>query len=250
MYDFTRGAKVTGKKFYFNVGESAQKEWNLINQMISYHIEHGYTFVIPPYLINKETATQAGILPRFKGDFYETTNGLLLIPTAETPLVGMHSDEIIPEAELPIRYVAFSPCFRREAGAAGLRDKGLRRVHQFHKVELFTICKPEHSYELHAEMVTHVTDMIDVLYGLEYREVTLPEVDRSPMSAKTVDIELVYGDEFLEVSSISNTEDRQSKLAQIRYRPKSGGKPIKCHLLNGSGLALPRLILALEGKKE
>lgn len=246
MYDFERGAKTTGSKFYFNIGETALKEWKIINQMIEYHTQHGYTFVIPPYLINKTTATQAGILPRFAGQFYETTDGLLLIPTAETPLVGMHSGEIFSEEALPIRYVSFSPCFRREAGAAGSRDKGLRRVHQFHKLELFIICKPDQSENLHNEMTAYIKDMLDDLFKLEYRTIELSEEDRSPMSVKTFDIELKYRDEWLEVSSVSNTQDRQSKIAQIRYKPKSGGKHIKCHLINGSGVALPRLILALE----
>lgn len=251
MYDFIRGAKVTGSKFYFNVGDTALREWNIINQMINYHITHSYTLVIPPYLINKKTAEQAGILPRFDGDFYETNDGFLLIPTAETPLVGMHSGEIFSEEELPIRYVAFSPCFRREAGAAGGRDKGLRRVHQFHKVELFIICKPEQSADLHYEMRDHVEKMLEDLFPqLKYRIVDLLEEDRSPMSIRTWDIELQHGEEWLEVSSISNTADRQSKLAQIRYRPNGGGKPIKCHLLNGSGVALPRLMLALDNGQE
>lgn len=248
MYDFERGAKVTGSKFYFNVDQTALREFELINKMINYHVKNGYTFIIPPYLINKTTAEQAGILPRFDGDFYETKDGFLLIPTAETPLVGLHSNEIFKEEDLPIKYVALSPCFRKEAGAGGQRDKGLRRVHQFHKVELFVICKPEDSENLHTSMINEIVQLLSNLGIKEQRLVELPEYDRSPMSAKTFDIELAYGSEWLEVSSISNTEDRQAKLAQIRYKPKSGGKPIKCHLLNGSGVALPRLILALDGE--
>jgi seryl-tRNA synthetase len=242
MYDFERGAKTTGSKFYFNVGASAEAEWNAINKMIQYHISNGYKFVIPPYLVNKTTAAQAGILPRFEGDFYETKEGLLLIPTAETPMVGLHAGEILKEEDLPLRYVAFSPCFRKEAGAAGKRDKGLRRVHQFHKVELFVICKPEDSEEIHKQMVEEVCEFLDQ-FNMEYRTVLLSEEDRSPVSNKTWDIELEFGNEWLEVSSISNTGDNQSKVAQIRYKPKSGGKPIKCHLLNGSGVALPRFML-------
>lgn len=247
MYDFERGAKVSGSKFYFITGDDAWREWMFITQMIDYHRFAGYQFVIPPYLIRRKTAEIAGILPRFEGDFYETKEeGLILIPTAETPLVGLHQNEIIPEENLPLKYVAFSPCFRREAGAPGTRDKGLRRVHQFHKVELFIICKPEDSEFLHGQMLSHVCLMIDTLFGLKYRVVELPDHDRSPVSARTFDIELACGDEWLEVSSISNTLDRQSKPALIRYRPTGGGKPIKCHLLNGSGVALPRLILALD----
>lgn len=246
MYDFERGARASGSKFYYITGPDAWNEWCLITQMIEYHKARGYEFVIPPYLIRRQTAEVAGILPRFEGDFYETKEGLILIPTAETPLVGLHQNEIIQEADLPLKYVAFSPCFRRESGSGGARDKGLRRVHQFHKVELFVICHPDQSETLHQDMLTHVCGMITELYPqLKYRVVELPDHDRSPVSAKTYDIELQYGEEWLEVSSISNTLDRQARPALIRYRPEGGGKPIKCHLLNGSGLALPRLVLAL-----
>ena len=249
MIDFERGAKTTGSKFYFLIGEDAVREMNLINIMINYHINCGYTPIIPPYLVNKKTCEQAGILPRFDGDYYETKEGLILIPTAETPLVGLHSDEIFNESDLPIKYVAISPCFRKEAGSYGMKDKGLRRVHQFHKVELFIICKPEDSYNLHEEMTSQIENMIKD-FNLEYRKIELSENDRSPISCKTYDLELKVEEEWLEVSSISNTEDRQSKIAQIRYRPIKGGKPIKCHLLNGSGIALPRLTLALQNKEK
>ena len=247
--DFERGAKVTGSKWYFTTGEDAQREWNLLNFMLGFHRGKGYTFVIPPYFVRRQTAEWAGILPRFDGDFYETADGLIAIPTAETPLVGMHAGEIIPAGDLPLKYVAFSPCFRREGGSPGARDRGLRRVHQFHKVELFVICKPEDSPGLHQEMLAQVEELIGA-FALEYRVVELSEQDRSPVSVKTFDIELRAGEEWLEVSSISNTEDRQSKLAQIRYRPAPGKKPEKCHLLNGSGVALPRLIVALDAREE
>ena len=247
--DFQRGAKVAGSKFYFTVGEDALRELKLVNHMVQYHTRNGYTFIIPPYLVREEVGVWAGQLPRFADDYYRTTDGHMLIPTAETALVGLHADEILNEADLPIRYVAFSPCFRREAGAAGTRDKGLKRVHQFHKVELFVICKPEDSERLHGEMLKEVTAMLNEMGfvdGESMRILDLPEYDRSPVSSRTWDIELLAGGEWLEVSSISNTLDNQSKLAKIRYRPKSGGKPIKCHLLNGSGVAIPRLTLALD----
>lgn len=247
MPDFERGAKVTGSKFYFLTGEEAKKEWALINWMLDFHQKNGWQFVLPPFLINKKTAEHAGILPRFEGDFYETTDGFLLIPTAETPLVGMHSDEIFQEKDLPIKYVAYSPCFRREAGSAGKDTKGYKRVHQFNKVELFAICTPEQSAKLHEEMITQVSSMLTEL-KVTHRLVELSKEDRSPVSDKTIDIEVAYGDEWLEVSSISNMGTNQSQPAQIRYKPTSGGKNIKCHLLNGSGVALPRLMLALEKK--
>lgn len=247
--DFVRGAKVTGSKFYFLTGEDARKEWELLNFMLNYHQERGWSFVIPPYLINKTTGEQAGILPRFEGDYYQTQEGLMLIPTAETPLVGMHSDEILNEKDLPIRYVAFSPCFRKEAGGYGKDTKGYKRVHQFHKVELFCICTPEQSEAIHQQMITQVKEMLTEL-KVEHREVLLDEKDRSPVSNKTVDIEVKVGEEWMEVSSISNTGENQSKPALIRYRPKVGGKPIKCHLLNGSGVALPRLMLAIQARDQ
>lgn len=138
--DFERGAKVAGRKFYFLTGDDALQELDLINRMVRHHVAAGWTFVIPPYLVNRKTAEFAGILPRFEGQFYSMPeDGLIAIPTAETPLVGMHAGEIFNEADLPIRYVALSPCFRREAGSAGMATSGMRRVHQFHKVELFVI---------------------------------------------------------------------------------------------------------------
>lgn len=243
MIDFERGAKTTGSKFYFTRGEDALKEWKLINTMIDYHIKNGYEFIIPPYLVRKQVGEWAGILPRFEGDFYETTDNLMLIPTAETPMVGYHANEIFQEKDLPKKYVAFSPCFRREAGTHGARDKGLKRVHQFHKVELFIICKPEDSEKYHKEMIMQVQQMLGEI-GVEHRLVELTKEDRSPVSNSTFDIEVKYGEEWLEVSSISNMGDNQSKPANIRYKPKAGDKNIKVHLLNGSGVALPRLLLA------
>lgn len=247
MIDFERGAKTTGSKFYFISGNEARAEWEFINRMIDFHTARGYQFIIPPYLIREQVGEWAGILPRFAGDFYQTTDGLMLIPTAETPLVGLHADEIFKEDELPIKYVAFSPCFRKEAGTYGKRDRGLRRVHQFHKVELFVICRPDQSEQIHQEMVTQVCDLLDG-FNVEYRQVELTADDRSPVSNRTIDIELKHGDEWLEVSSISNTGDNQSRVAQIRYKPNKGGKNIKCHLLNGSGVALPRLLLTKLGE--
>lgn len=222
------------------------QEWALLNQMIDYHVKNGYQFVIPPYLVRREVGEQAGILPRFEGDYYKTEEGLMLIPTAETPLVGLHADEIFEEAQLPIKYVAFSPCFRKEGGSYGKRDRGLRRVHQFHKVELFIICTPEQSEQLHQEMVNQVETMLTGM-GVVHRRVELAENDRSPVSNKTYDIEVQCGEEWLEVSSISNTGENQSKIAMIRYRPKDGGKNRKVHMLNGSGVAMPRLTLAING---
>lgn len=247
MIDFERGAKVTGSKFYFLTGEEAWQEWRLINWMIEYHANKGWNFVIPPFLINRSTGEQAGILPRFEGDYYQTTDGLMLIPTAETPMVGMHSNEIFKEKDLPIKYVAYSPCFRREAGSYGKESKGYKRVHQFNKVELFAICTPDQSEPLHQEMITQVCQMLTEL-GVEHRQVELSVDDRSPVSNKTIDIEVKVGDEWMEVSSISNTGTNQSQPAQIRYKPQDGKKNIKCHLLNGSGVALPRLMLALGAK--
>lgn len=247
MIDFERGAKVSGSKYYFLTGQDALTELNLIMKMMNYHVNHGWIPVIPPYLINKNIAEFAGILPRFSDQFYDIPkDDMIAIPTAEIPLVGMHSNEIFKENELPIKYCAFSPCFRREAGAAGLKTKGMKRVHQFHKVELFEICTDINSEIEHENMVEYVKKMINDLFPeVEYRVIELPDWDRSPFSNKTYDIEMKYGDEWLEVSSISNMGDNQSKLAQIRFKPEDGKKNRKVHLLNGSALALPRLRLAL-----
>lgn len=245
MVDFERGAKVAGSKFYFSTGEDALKEWTLTDFMIRYHVAAGYEFVIPPYLVNERVATVSGMLPDFAEDAYKTTCGLYLVPTAEKPMVGLHMDEMFQEKDLPLRYVAFSPCFRREAGSYGRRDKGLRRVHQFHKVELFEFHRPQDSHDALSAMIQHVEGMLDVI-GVEHRTIELPEGERSPVAEVTFDIEIRHGDDWLEVSSLSNTGERQSKPASIRYKPMAGGKNIKCHLLNGSGVALPRLLLALE----
>lgn len=251
MIDFERGAKVSGSKFYFLTDEDAWNEWNLITEMLQFHRKAEYRFVIPPYLVNKKIAEYAGILPRFEEQFYDITkDNLICIPTSEIPLVGMHSNELFKEVELPIKYMAFSPCFRREAGSAGMKTKGLKRVHQFHKVELFIICEPEDSEKLHQEMVNHIQNMIITLYpNVEYRIIELPDWDRSPVSNKTYDIEIKCNNEWLEVSSISNMGDNQSKPAQIRYKD-SNGKNRKVHLLNGSALALPRLTLTLNQLKK
>lgn len=249
MIDFERGAKVAGSKFYFLTGEDAMMEWNLINYMLSHHQKNGWEFVLPPYLVNKKTGEQAGLLPRFEGDYYQTQEGMMLVPTAETPLVGMHSDEVFREKDLPVKYVAFSPCFRKEAGSYGAKDKGYKRVHQFHKVELFAICTPGQSESLHQRMVSEIGGMLTDM-GVTWRAVELTPEDRSPVSNKTIDLEVRVGEEWLEVSSISNMGDNQSKPAQIRYKPDDGKKNIKCHMLNGSGVALPRLMLALADRKE
>jgi len=217
--------------------------WNDLREFLD-KLENGYEFVIPPYLVNKKTGELAGQLPRFEGDYYQTED-FMLIPTAETALVGMHSNEILKEDDLPIKYVAFSPCFRKEAGGYGKQGKGLRRVHQFHKIELFIICKPENSENLHEKMIQEVESLLDK-FNVIHRRLLLSKEERSPTANKTIDIEIKAGDEWLEISSISNTGTNQSNPALIRYRPKQGGKPIKCHLLNGSGVALPRLHVALE----
>lgn len=251
MIDFERGAKAAGSKFYYLTGDHAVRELALINQMVEFHRNNGYQFVIPPYMVNEKTATFAGILPRFKGDFYETDTKHIMIPTAETALVGMHADEVFREEDLPIKYVALSPCFRKEAGAAGQRDKGLKRVHQFHKVELFVICTPEQSEHLHETMIDEVIALLKAISPhFQIRAVELTPDDRAPWSNKTIDLEVLEEgtDNWMEVSSISNTGENQSKLAQIRYKPKNGKKNVKCHLLNGSGLALPRIQVALDAQ--
>jgi seryl-tRNA synthetase len=242
MIDFERGAKTTGSKFYFNTGKTALIEWNLINKMIEFHTKNGYELVFPPHLVKKEIGVYAGQLPKFEGDYYLTTDNLMLIPTAETAMVGYHANEII---EVPKKYVAVSPCFRRECGSYGVRDKGLRRVHQFNKVELFRIEKQGIQDEILDLMITEVTTLLKELGVNNIRTMELNEKDRSGGALRTIDVEIQLPStgEWLEVSSISWTGENQSKPALIRYR--EGNKNLKCHLFNGSGVALPRLMLVL-----
>ncbi len=247
IIDFERGVKLSGSRFYVMKGLGARMERGLINLMLDMHTkEHGYTEVLPPYLVRREIMVGVGQLPKFETEAYRTDDDMFLIPTAEAPLTNLHREEILEDSALPIHYTAYSPCFRREAGAAGRDTRGLKRVHQFDKVELVKFATPESSDD---ELESLVGDAEAVLQrlGLAYRVVLLCTGDMGFASAKTYDLEVWAPGlgEWLEVSSCSNCGDFQARRANIRYRPEPRARPEFVHTLNGSGLALPRIVIAL-----
>ncbi len=247
VLDTARGTKVTGSDFYFLRGAGAALERALVSFMLDLHTrEHGYLELLPPYVVNRATATATGQLPVHEEEMYHMPrDDFFLISTAEVPVTNYHRDEILPLEALPARYVAFSGCFRREAGAAGRATRGIKRVHQFNKVELVKLAHPDRSYD---ELETLLLNAEEVLKRLElpYRVVLLSTGDMSFTSAKTYDIEVWAPGcgEWLEVSSCSNFETYQARRAQIRFKEK-GGKAHLVHTLNGSGLALPRTWIAV-----
>lgn len=248
LFDFQKTAKTSGSGWPAYRGMGARLEWALINYMLDVQILNGFEFWLPPLLVRPPIMFGSGQMPKFEGQFYEIKDEehpLFLIPTSEVALNGLHFDEIIPEEDLPKKYVAFTPCFRREAGAAGEKERGLIRVHQFHKVEMFAFTKPDQSEALHEQMIAVAEEILQGL-GLHYRLTKLVTGDMSFTAAKTIDIEvwLPGQNHYYEVSSLSNCTDYQARRSQIRFRSK-GGKPELVHTLNGSGLATPRLMVAL-----
>jgi len=248
IIDFKRGAKITGSHFVLFKGMGARLERALINFMLDVQTKaHGYTEVSPPFLVNRQSMTGTGQLPKMEEDMYRLKeDDLFLIPTAEVPVTNIHADEILKEEELPIKYTAYSACFRREAGSYGKDTKGLIRIHQFDKVELVQFVRPEESYAALDELVSHAEKIFQML-GLCYRIVVLASGDLSFASAKTFDLE-VYApgvDKWLETSSCSNFEDFQARRSNIRFKGKTVKKPNFIHTLNGSGLALARLVIAI-----
>jgi len=216
--------------------------------MLDFHRkQHGYCEVFPPFLVARESAFGTGQLPKLEDDMYKTTeDDLFLIPTAEVPVTNIHRDEIIPENRLPIKYVAYSGCFRREAGSYGKETRGLSRVHQFNKVELVWFTTPETSYDVHERLLQDAEEILQAL-KLHYRVVALCSGDLSFAAAKCYDIEVWAPGtgKYFEVSSVSNFEDFQARRANIRYRRASDNKVKYLHTLNGSGVATPRLMIAL-----
>ena len=248
LFDFERGSKISGSGFPLYTGKGAQLERKLINCMIDHHVNH-YDFIemFPPVLILEESMRTTGQLPKFKEDMYlSDLDQLYLAPTAEVPITNVHRDEIILEDDLPINYVAYSPCFRRESGSYGKDSRGLLRLHQFNKVEMVKFVKPEESYENLEQLVLQAESILQKL-GITYRVVELCTGDLSFSAAKCYDIEIWSPGEsqWLEVSSCSNFEDFQSRRGKIRYRSNSDKKVRFLHTLNGSGLATPRLMVAL-----
>ena len=248
LFDFQRGAKISGSGFPLYTGQGAKLERALINGMIQYHeYAFGFKELFPPVLVRKESMETTGQLPKFKEDMYHTeVDNLYLVPTAEVPVTNVHRDEIIDESELPIYYVAYSPCFRRESGSYGKDTRGLLRVHQFNKVELVKFTTPKSSYD-ELETLTAQAESILQKLGLHYRVVELCTGDLSFAAAKCYDLEIwAPGEEkWLEVSSCSNFESFQARRGNIRYRRSEDSKVEFLHTLNGSGVATPRLMVAL-----
>ena len=247
LLDLERAAKLSGSGFICFTGKGAKLERALINFMIDLHTrDHGYIEISPPFLVRRDCMIGTSQLPKFEADMYGLEeNQLFLAPTAEVPLTNLHRDEILSVADLPKKFVAYTPCFRREAGAAGRETRGIIRVHQFDKVELVKITTPEKSYD-ELEALTADAERVLQLFGLHYRVVELCTGDLGFGSAKTYDIEVWSPGQnaFLEVSSCSNFEEFQARRMHLRFKDRDG-KNRFCHTLNGSGLALPRLFAAL-----
>jgi seryl-tRNA synthetase len=248
ILDFERAARIAQSRFAVLRGLGARLERALIGFMLDLHVkEHGYTEVLPPFLVNPDAMRGTGQLPKFDEELFKTKDeGLYMIPTAEVPLTNYHREEILPAGTLPLSYVAYTPCFRREAGSYGKDTRGLMRQHQFDKVELVKLTEPERSYDALEEMARHAEKVLQRL-ELPYRLVTLCTGDIGFAAAKTYDIEIWIPSQeaYREVSSISNCEAFQARRANIRYRPSPKASPRFVHTLNGSGVAIGRAWLAL-----
>ncbi len=248
VIDFNRATKLSGARFYLLKGDGASLQRGLISMMLDYHVrEHGYREIYPPYLVKPECLYGNGSLPKFGDNLYhDEEDNLWLIPTAEVPLTNLHREEILDGSLLPINYCAFTACFRREKMSAGKDTRGIKRVHQFDKVELYKLTTPETSEE---ELTKLLKDAEHICRALElpYRIVQLCTADLGFAAARTFDIEVWAPgcQEWLEVSSCSNCGDFQARRANIRYRPQPQAKPMFVHTLNGSGLALPRVVIAV-----
>ena len=248
IIDFERAAKVTGSRFVVYKGLGARLERALISFMLDLHVEeHGYTEIMPPYMVNRASMTGTGQLPKFEEDaFLIESEDYFLIPTAEVPVTNMHRDEILSADQLPISYAAYSACFRSEAGSAGRDTRGLIRQHQFNKVELVRFVKPEDSYEELEKLTGHAEKVLQLL-GLPYQVLSMCTADLGFTAAKKYDIEVwlpSYG-VYREISSCSNFESFQARRANIRFRRDPKGKPEHLHTLNGSGLAIGRTVAAI-----
>ena len=248
LFDFERSAKLSGSGFPLYTGKGALIERSLINFMIEFQTQkNDYLEIIPPFLVNSNSVLTTGNLPKFSDDMYHSEiDNLWLIPTAEVPLTNIHCNEILNESDLPKKYAAYSACFRREAGSYGKDTKGLKRLHQFNKVELVQLVKPEESYEALESLTLHAEMVLQAL-NLKYRKIELCTGDLSFSAAKCYDLEIwaPAEEKWLEVSSCSNFEDFQSRRGNIRFRKEDDNKVDFVHTLNGSGLATPRLLIAL-----
>lgn len=248
ILDFDRAAKIAGTRFTVYAGAAARLERSCINLMLDMHTEEqGYTEFLPPFMANRATMTGTGQLPKFEDDmFHVPAKDFFLIPTAEVPITNLYANEILPEEKLPMYLTAYTPCFRKEAGSAGRDTRGLVRQHQFQKVEMVKLVRPEGSYDELESLTDNAEDILKAL-GLPYRVVTLCSGDLGFSASKTYDIEVwmpSYG-RYVEISSCSNFEDYQARRMNLRYRPADGGKPRFVHTLNGSGLAVGRTVAAV-----
>jgi seryl-tRNA synthetase len=247
LLDLERGARLAGSGFPLFMGRGARLERALIAFMLDLHTrEHGYTEVSPPFVVNREAMTGTGQLPKFEDDLYRTADDLFLVPTAEVPVTNLHRGEVLRADELPKRYVAYTPCFRREAGAHGADTRGLTRVHQFDKVELVRLERPEASAAAHEELTGHAETVLRRL-ALPYRVVLIAAGDMGFANHRQYDLEVWAPGvrKWLEVSSCSTYRDFQARRIDTRFRPAPGAKPAYVHTLNGSALALPRTVIAL-----
>lgn len=248
IIDFERGVKLSGSRFYVLNGWGARLQRALIQFMLDYHgLNHGYTEIYPPFMVRSAVFEGAGQLPKFFDNIYrDAEEDFMWLATAEVALANLHRDEILEEDDLPRRYVAYTPCWRREKMSAGKDVRGIKRLHQFDKVEMFQYVHPSVSYAVHDQMRQHAADICEAL-GFHYRLVDLCSADIGFAMTRTIDIEVWAAgcQEWLEVSSISNAEDFQARRANVKYRPKNGGKLLFPHTLNASGLALPRVMIAI-----
>jgi seryl-tRNA synthetase len=248
ILDFERGAKLTGARFTVYFGAGALLERALINLMLDLHTrEHGYTEVLPPFVVNDQTLFGTGQLPKFEQDLFKLEkHPYYLIPTAEVPVTNIYRDETLDESRLPVRFTAYTPCFRSEAGSYGKDVRGLIRQHQFNKVELVQLTTPETSYQALEELTGHAERVLQIL-ELPYRVMALSTGDMGFGAAKTYDLEVWLPGQaaYREISSCSNCEDFQARRANLRYRPEGGNKTRLLHTLNGSGLAVGRTLIAI-----
>jgi seryl-tRNA synthetase len=247
IIDFDRGVRLAGSRFYVLSGLGALLQRALIFWMVDVHIGQGYLEQYPPFMVREEILYGAGQLPKFRDNLYhDAEEDLWMVPTAEVPLTGLHMGEILEEAHLPMHYTAYTACFRREKMSAGRDVRGIKRGHQFDKVEMYTYCKPENSKMEHEKMIKDAEEVLSLL-GLTYRVLLQSTGDLSFGSHKTIDLEVWAPGcgEWLEVSSISNIGSFQARRAGIRYRPEEGKGTEFVHTLNGSGLGLPRTLIAV-----
>jgi seryl-tRNA synthetase len=248
IIDFERGVRLSGSRFYILQGKGARLQRALTDWMLDLHVDqHGYQEMYVPFMVNRETVTASGHLPHFLDEMYhDEEDDLWMLPTAEAAINSIHRDEIIEPGMLPLYYVAHTPCWRREKFSAGRDTRGIKRVHQFEKVEMFKFVEPDKSDEELEKLVANAEEVAEKL-KIPYRVLQLSTGDMSAPAVRTYDIEMWApgGQEWLEVSSCSNCTDYQARRAKIRYRPEAGARPRLLHTLNGSGLALPRVIIAI-----